>query len=85
MNAFEQYNDLHSKAREVYNKIRIGLSKYVRDHADEIYPDNPYSVIFSFHCMTQGKLYISVSVGSGDEAHIKEFEVKMEDALKYIE
>ena len=35
--------------------------------------------------MTQGKLYISVSVGSGDEAHIKEFEVELEEALKYIE
>lgn len=85
MNIFEQLEDLEAQVRRTEGKICIGLGKWLNDHAAEICPECPNSVVFDDYYMRHGELYVEFSVYYGEDYRYKSRKVELEEALKYIE
>lgn len=85
MNIFEQLEDLKAQVRRTEGKICMGLGKWLNDHAAEICPDCPNSVVFTDYYMSRGELYVTFSVFCGDGSYDDSIKVELEEALKYIE
>ena len=85
MNIFEKLKDLKAQVRRTEGKICMGLAKWTKDHAVEIYPDNPNLVVFNDYYWSRENLYVSFSVFCGNDYYEDSRKVELEDALKYIE
>ena len=84
MNIFEQLEDLEAQVRRTEGKICMGLGKWLNDHAAEICPDYPNSVLFTDYYMSRGELYVTFSADYGENSYNDSRKVELEEALKYI-
>lgn len=84
MNPFEQYENLGRQRVALNERIEDALREWVKDHSEEIYPEEPQAVCFNEWWKIDDEVFVGVTLDQeGNDYH--SFRLNQDEILKYFE